>query len=480
MKKPLNQIETPAYPDIKKGPPRFVWSRKHWTADEASLRDTEPFTQFYENAVLVQSRDYNKTQYGQSSHKDIVNAEFRPPLISPYEDNGPITRIPCTIHAIVPRINPATVADDGGTGSYHARNQRPSDIEAHLTDRLKGEATWRPTFYAPMDAPLDNSVLPDLVTTMPNISLQAGWEIPYNSGIEGVKPPLPLKDQIFVQPLQTTPQPSFTIDGQNKNIENFTLISTLPSHSVSSGVAPTYKSTIYNENVKLGHTSGFDTPFFSGQNSNVTIDGTVEYISDLDKTLPYYSANAGSQTSFTSPLEDLTPTLQRKTNPYSATSFSQTDFTQTSPNPEYHLQHKLPQVSATSGSNVNYTSHFEERNYDLKEKLNSVPINVINPEFGYFEDNGDIQTMDNKIRQNTPAISYYIPQEVPTFREKNEMTYNPHFQEKLQVGKSYGNVAQSGGFIPRFGIDVPRENFGSRGNAVKRMGYAKQTPKYRI
>ncbi len=67
MKKPLNAIEVPTFPDIKKGPPRFQWSRKFWQADPgATLRDTEPFTQFYENAILVQSRDYNKTQYGSS------------------------------------------------------------------------------------------------------------------------------------------------------------------------------------------------------------------------------------------------------------------------------------------------------------------------------------------------------------------------------------------------------------------------------
>ena len=482
MKKPLNQIEVPAYPDIKKGPPRFVWSRKHWVADPgAVMRDAEPFTQFYENAVLVQSRNYNETQYGKSSHKDVVNAEFRPPLISPYEDNYAITRIPCTIHAIVPHINPTTADDTGGTTSYQAKNQRPSDIEGALTDRLK-DATWRPTFYAPMDAPVDNSVLPDLDITMPSISVQSGWEIPYNSGLAGVNPVIPLREQIFTTPLQTAPQPPVLINGENKNIENFTLISTLPSYSASSGANPTYKTTIYNENVKLGTTSGFTTPFSSGTNSTFYLDGDVEYISELSKTLPNYSTTAGSNVSYTSHFEDHTPNLNRKQPSYSMTSFSSTEYTNTSPNPEIHLEYNRPQVSVTSGGDTNFSSHFEERSYDLQSKLDSMPISVINPgsEFGYFENNESVQTLENKVRQNKPNYSYYIPQEVPTYREKNEMTHTPSFIEKLQAEKSYGSIAQSGGFIPRFGVDMPRTDFGGKGNAVKRMGYVKAKPKYRI
>ena len=118
IKKPLNMIENPVYPDIKKGPPRFVWSRKYWQVDPgATMRDTEPITQFIEPAVLAQSRDYNKTVYGQSSHKDIVNAAFRPPLLDYYEDIGPLNRIPATTKAIIPHINPSTAGHGGGTSS---------------------------------------------------------------------------------------------------------------------------------------------------------------------------------------------------------------------------------------------------------------------------------------------------------------------------------------------------------------------------
>lgn len=158
IKKPLGVIELPIYPDIKRGPPRFVNAKKYWKVDVgATMRDTEHNTQLIENAVLVQPRDYNKTRYGISSHKDVVNKAFRPPLIT-MEDHMPLSRLPRPI--AVPRTNPSTVSD-GGTSGYLAFNPRPNNIQKGLTNRIKNEQ-YRPTFYYPMDMPVDNSVLPDL------------------------------------------------------------------------------------------------------------------------------------------------------------------------------------------------------------------------------------------------------------------------------------------------------------------------------
>ena len=193
-------IENPVYPDIKKGPPRFVWSRKHWNVDTgATLMATEPFTQMIENAVLAQSRDYNKTVYGQSSHRDIVNAEFRPPLISYYEDIGPLNRVPTKIQALVPRINPTTSTDGGGTSGYLSKNDRPSAIEGALTDRVKkGDA--RPTFYAPYEVPQDNSVLPDLEAKLPAISLNSGWVFDYRADLTPKE--IELREKLSRHPLR--------------------------------------------------------------------------------------------------------------------------------------------------------------------------------------------------------------------------------------------------------------------------------------
>lgn len=172
LKKPLNVLENPIQPEIKKGPPRFVWSRKHWTVDTgATIRDTEDNVQLIENAVLVQARDYNTTRYGQSSHRDYVNLEFRPPLRT-LEDSVPLSRLPREI--TVPRINPGS--DDGG---YKGFNPQISEVSGYLTERVKNE-TWRPTFYAPTLAkPQDNSVLPDLKFKIPPGPLESGYDNPY-------------------------------------------------------------------------------------------------------------------------------------------------------------------------------------------------------------------------------------------------------------------------------------------------------------
>lgn len=176
MKKPLNQLVVPTYPDIKKQPLRFAWSGKHWDVDAGSVMlDTVHNTQFIEPAVLTQSRDYNKTVYGQTSHRSTVNSEFRPPLLDPYTDFYPLNRIPVTRDAIIPHINPGTA--DTNTQGFTSKNERHADVGGAITDRIS-TGTWRPTFFCPLDLPQDNSVLPDLVLNTPAVSADAGLVYP--------------------------------------------------------------------------------------------------------------------------------------------------------------------------------------------------------------------------------------------------------------------------------------------------------------
>ncbi|MDB4769527.1 hypothetical protein OAG24_01040 [bacterium] len=233
IKKPLNQLEGPVYPDIKKGPPIFKWSRKHWSVGSDVLRDTEHMSQFYEPAVLAQSRDYNKTIYGQSSHKDIVNAAFRPPIQNPLFDHFPMNRIPVTSEAIIPRINPGTAFSDG-TGGYHAKNERHSDIEGALTDRIStGE--MRPTFYCPIDQPLDNSVLPTLETKIPSVSASAGFKMPYT--MDAPAQEVELHSNQIDAPIEPGFTAPFTVDGEN-GLEHTVLFNNRPDVPVTAGANP--------------------------------------------------------------------------------------------------------------------------------------------------------------------------------------------------------------------------------------------------
>jgi hypothetical protein len=170
MKKPLNQLNNPIYPDIKQAYPEFKWSGKHWMVDAGrTLIETENVPQMLGDSVLVQSRDYNQTIYGKSSHRDYVNEEFRPPLLR-QEDYLPLSRQPRP--RVTPRTNPGT-AHDSGTSGYRAQNDTVSEVHKYITDRIK-DPYWRATFYQPIDTPQDNSVLPTLQNNIPQISATSG------------------------------------------------------------------------------------------------------------------------------------------------------------------------------------------------------------------------------------------------------------------------------------------------------------------
>lgn len=353
LKKPRNTIVNPIKPDIKKGPPRFVWSRKHWQVDVgATLRDAEPYTQFIEDAVLAQSRDYNKTVYGQSSHKDIVNAEFRPPLTNYYEDRGPLNRVPTKIHAIVPRANPGTAGHDGGTSGYTAKNQRPNNIESALTDRVSTGET-RPTFYAPIAGPTDNSVLPDLEMKLPSVSVNAGWEFTYDPGMEY----------------------------QFKELDDH-----------------------------LGA-----TPIHTGVETQVTFDAPT-------------------------PLQNL------------------------------HLQNNRPMVSASAGMNnpLQLDADSSLQNIHLDSHLGATPLQVINPAVEGFSTPIEGSDVSQYLQDGNPAVSYVPPPEVPYKTADNYLSSKPHFREKLQAEKSYGQISQSGASMPRRGLMGP---MGVRNIKKKRHPY---------
>jgi hypothetical protein len=267
LKKPLNVLQQPILPDIKQSYPRFVNSGKFWQVDVGeTLLGTETNTQLYSDAVLSRSYRENIDKYGQSSHKERITV-FRPPLQSAYEDFEPLSRLPTKILTIVPRVNPGTTTDSGGTTAYAVNNQQQQEVTRFITDRINTES-WHQTYYMPLDTTLDNVVLPDLVTMLPAYSLTSGFQAlatidaPKNDVIIEKNQPkmsthsgyqttfsMPLTEQtaIDMDLRDTTPitsmhsgyQSLYTSDGENR-LNELELSNNLPMTSMSSGFQTPY------------------------------------------------------------------------------------------------------------------------------------------------------------------------------------------------------------------------------------------------
>lgn len=456
LKKPLNVLTQPVFPDIRKGPPEFKWSGKHWKVDTgATLRDTETFTQFSDPAVLAVSRDYNKTIYGQTSFKNIVNAEFRPPLSNVYEDDGPLNRLPWKLQAVVPRINPGTAWGPSGTSSYTADNDRTTEIPKAITDKIKVART-RPTIYCPIDIPLDNSVLPDFQTTIPNVSAFSGWYIPVEPAIEHKQFELNEKITTGLNPGSTT---SFTYSDMS-NSEGYKLPDIHPRASATAGtnvdynffsgvdVTPGYFDDVtpivsadagYNptntaQNQAFEYEFGYNTPIVStdaGYNG-ITTTGVTHIPVDLSHTSPEYSASAGYN---------------------GITTINDTEMSTNT----IELSNRSPNISASAGYNGWFTSIHDAPDVHLRSKLGYVPFHV-NPEMtGHNEIHEP--TVDDHLK--TPKqLSYYVP---PTHGfQANNNTKKMHFRSKLDSGKSYGSISQTGANYSSFKTNNPGlESFSS-------------------
>lgn len=152
FKKPSNSLENPIMPDIKKAPPRFRWSRKHWVVDPSVMLDHSSINihQHVGDAVLFQSRDYATTQYGRSSHRDYINEHFRPP-VQTRDDSLPLSRIPRkTVFGKV--VNP--MMEHLQFENVH------QDVGAKLTNRTKNPYI-RPTVGFDTGGPVEHFSVPD-------------------------------------------------------------------------------------------------------------------------------------------------------------------------------------------------------------------------------------------------------------------------------------------------------------------------------
>jgi hypothetical protein len=199
LKRPLNPLQNPVYPVIQKAEPQFKDARKNNMIDVGRvMMEIEHHPDMTTWGVLVQSRDRNKQhQYGQSSHKTVVNKEFRPPLIDPLLDNLPLTRIPVKHKKIMPgMINP------GNPEAYQAPNDGCDDVSKHITDDIKGNQGWRTNMVMPYEKDLEvvEHQLTPKITNYVSLSSGMSTQIAPKGGVDET----PISDLYFANKLITS------------------------------------------------------------------------------------------------------------------------------------------------------------------------------------------------------------------------------------------------------------------------------------
>jgi hypothetical protein len=403
-KKPQNMMELPVYPDIKRGPPRFRWTGKHWSVDVGrTLMETELQPSFIDNTLRFQSRDYNKFIYGQSSHKDIVNAAFRPPLRVPTQDDVPLSRLPRFL--VTPRINPDLAAE---FPVFTQQNERPNEINSYLSDRVKSGIIG-PTFYMPIDLPQDNSVLPDLESKIPQYSASSGIYMPLQFDV-----------------------PIYPEDISNKVI-------------------------IDEGKINPMMFTGFEAPVV-GYGSEVPLTFDNDH---LNNKLPSGSISSGMNTSFTSTdqlnregfeLEDKMPHASASSGINNVSGWGEPD------NRQINLNNKMPSRSISSGISLpdSYGENIEEFDHIqplIDSKLPSDGNDYrINPETEYREINSRINP--KRIQRENPSYSYSVPKSYNSMGlgrdERNEVKYRGK-----QTAQSKYNGCENGVCRPKKTIETP-------------------------
>ncbi len=395
VKKPLNIIEGPMFPDIKETLPRFVDAKKHWTVDTgATILDTGHLDQTLNGAILAQSRSYNQTVYGQSSSKDVVNKNFRPPLLS-QDDFLPLSRQPRKI--VVPRINPSGVAD-----SFFKQNNRPPEIDSYLTDRIKA-GEWRPTFFAPITFPNDsNAIVPDLELTLPHYSTTAGVNTPVRVDAPPQIPVLVGGREEFTLLLDSGVNIPLKLDGDV--VRDFNRLLNRPHYSAGAGV-----------------------------NTPATIDMKTPLASlELDENRPRYAAGAGMNTP---------ATIDMKT-----------------PLAQLELQDNRPRYAAEAGMNTPATIDMEtpleklELQSQLDSKLFSNPGSAV---FDGHDYTGAAPAQLEKVGHTLPQVSYIVPP-TTSVTVPNNRAIPASFTGMREKVKPDTSSYTSSSSIPRSGLNIPK------------------------
>ena len=472
MKKPLNMLQNPVLPDIRQGPPIFQWTGKHWNVDVGKvLIETEHSPQLVESSILVQSRDYNKqTAYGRSSHKDVVNENFRPPLIDPIVDLQPLSRLKHPQSFV--RLNPGT--PHAGFTSELQDNQSFKNLRKASKDGKATSRPSRPTFFRPLNLVEDNSVLPDLEIKLPSASASAGFRGP-------------------------------NIDAPHREVE---LEEVHPSASVFAGYTPSMTSTMTEQyeggvpvlddvHLSTSVSAGHSNPYRTGvtpidfeldeKSPSVSVtagkdyryrEGLTPIDVELEEKAPSVSASAGYASNFKTGVTPIEHLLEQR-NPSVSVSAGHSSNYRAGVTPIDHLlEEKNPSVSVTAGVSPNYAYRHEDVHYDLESKTSAGAVSAgmntpyqargetridevrgdkihptvyVRPEIGYRERNGQLADGTVRYDEKREAISYALPTENP-FKSTNVSTHRPGFQYKAAGNAGVTQGMKNQGYIPRAGV----------------------------
>jgi hypothetical protein len=391
FKKPINQLQGQVFPQIRKAPDRFVSAGKYWVVDVGStlVDSVESQPQRFEHCTLIQSRSYPETIYGKSSHRDVVNKAFRPPLLG-RDDYLPLSRLPR--NEVVPRVNPGT---DGENRQYEVNNSWKNGTSKHIQYGVK-DATWRPTVLCPY-APIEQTsrIIPDLELVLPPISAASNSEVPFRPAMEINMNKSIMEDPKLRSALYSGFETQLTVDGEVVHPHPESVPLNRPQPSVTAGanvehytpIGPqpdmVYKKDV--NKVSTSVTSGQTSSYRTGTVEPEYLDRTPEY------TRPQTAVSAGQQTFLT-----------------------------------------------VDGYNAAETQH------QFETKLGTDLITT--PEYDYRYDNYSI-TPTKVYDQIIPSYSVQVQPEV-MYRAPNERTAQPHFREKLQVHGSNGAY----GYHPKAGL----------------------------
>lgn len=283
-------MEGPIYPDIRKGPKRFIWTKKTSKVDVGdTVMSFEDSPEYYDHFILA--RNYNENSqhlYGKrATYTTAVNDNFRPPL-QDLEDISPISRLRAP--HVFGRINPS--------GGYLKQNTSLNNIDGFLLDedRIR-EGAIRPILQTSVSffgAPERELALD---RNLPEYSVSAGERYSRVDDIESQNPHYDLQE--------TLPKTSVTAGFK----EPFSLVSlpedphlqletNLPIISVDAGQR--FGARYEPEEIKM-------------------MDGTVRKVRDREAQEGHYHAGYRTDVSNFEPIE-LTPEQIKESKKRSGTS----------------------------------------------------------------------------------------------------------------------------------------------------------------